>query len=216
MLTDYVHPGSLRNRLRNARFARFLQFINSLPTPVKILDVGGTVAFWETMDIESRDGMFVTLLNLEAEPSNHPRLQSLAGDARDLSRFADGEFDVVFSNSVIEHVGSESDQLRMAREVRRVGRNYFIQTPNRFFPIEPHFQFPLFQFLPESLQVWLLRNFKLATYRRAHDRAEALEWIHEIQLLSQRQVQQMFPEAEIVREDFCGLTKSFMAIHLAA
>ena len=61
--------------------------------------------------------------------------------------FGDGEFDVAFSNSVIEHVPPEL-QAKFASEVGRVADRYFVQTPNRYFPIEPHYQLPLFQFLP--------------------------------------------------------------------
>ena len=54
--------------------------------------------------------------------------------------FPDKEFDLVFSNAVIEHVGNESDQLQFIREHSRVGKNWMITTPNRLFPIESHTQ----------------------------------------------------------------------------
>jgi 2-polyprenyl-3-methyl-5-hydroxy-6-metoxy-1,4-benzoquinol methylase len=73
-----------------------------------------------------------------------------------MPQFQNDEFDIVFSNSVIEHVGSYEEQNLMASEVRRVGKRYFIQTPNLFFPIEPHFLFPFFQFLPLDYRVTLI------------------------------------------------------------
>ncbi len=63
--------------------------------------------------------------------------------------FGDREFDIAFSNSVIEHVPPEL-QAAFAAEVSRVADRYFVQTPNRYFPIEPHYQLPLFQFLPRQ------------------------------------------------------------------
>lgn len=54
--------------------------------------------------------------------------------------FQDEEFDFVFSNAVIEHVGNESDQILFIKEHARVGKNWMITTPNRLFPIESHTQ----------------------------------------------------------------------------
>jgi SAM-dependent methyltransferase len=62
--------------------------------------------------------------------------------------FADGAFDIVFSNAVIEHVGSRADQAAFARELCRVGRAFFVTTPDRWFPIEHHTGVPLLHYLP--------------------------------------------------------------------
>ena len=68
-----------------------------------------------------------------------------------MPEFTTGEFDVVFSNSVIEHVGDFDDQRRMADEVRRVGRRFFVQTPNRWFPLEVHTRLPFVHWLPDAV-----------------------------------------------------------------
>jgi len=169
------------------------------------------VRFWRTVPDEARRDLEVTLLN--HAPASEPLpagFRSLLGDARDLSRFADNAFDAVFSNSVIEHVGGPSDQLQMAHEVRRVGRLYYVQTPNRGFPIEPHFQFPIFQYLPESVQVALLQRFPLGWYDRISDAAEARTIARSIRLLSKRELQALFPDGAVWTEWFMGLPKSFV------
>ena len=143
-------PSPSRGACASKRFAFFEQLIAPLVKPLRILDVGGTEDFWQSMGFGDRDDMWVTLLNVTAVATSSPQFVSIAGDARDLSQFKRREFDVVFSNSVIEHVGDFADQKRMADEVQRVGKRYFVQTPNRYFPIEPHFLFPCFQFLPEA------------------------------------------------------------------
>jgi hypothetical protein len=104
-----------------------------------------------------------------------------------------------------------ADQQRMANEVRRVGRRYYIQTPNRYFPIKPHFLFPLFQFLPITWRVWLVQHFNLGWYSRIPDYRRALAEVTSIRLLSKAELLQLFPEATIFEEKFFGLVKSFVA-----
>jgi hypothetical protein len=117
--------------------------------------------------------------------------------------FADGEFDIAFSNSVIEHVPADR-QRAFAAEVQRVAKRYFIQTPNRYFPIEPHYQVPFFQFLPERARRALNRRFTLGWQGKGH-------W-EEITLLSAKDMKRLFPDAKIKRERLLGLTKSLMAV----
>lgn len=211
---DYTDQASVAYRLRRRRFGAFLQLLDKLPRPVSILDVGGTESFWQMMGIGEIDDVDITLLNLGHYETCTPHISCVAGDARDLSRYEDGQFDVVFSNSVIEHVGTFDDQLAMADEVRRVGRSYFVQTPNFYFPIEPHFQFPCMQFLPLGLQVQLLCRFPIGAYPRATSQEEAYRWASEFRLLTAGQFRKLFPDAQIIRERYFGLTKSFMAVHL--
>ena len=172
---DYRRPGSIANRLRQRRFALFEDLLAGQPEPRRILDVGGTAAFWDSHGYASRPGTEIVLLNIVAAPSEHSNMVSVVGDAADMSAFADGEFEVVFSNSVIEHLETRERQTRMAREIQRVGRRYFVQTPNHRFPIEPHFLFPGFQFLPLRVRVELLRHVPLGitrTRRTAPRRSE--------------------------------------------
>ena len=138
-------------------------------------------------------------------------MEVVIGDARDMSMFAEGEFDIVFSNSVIEHVGSFSDQAAMAREVQRVGRRFFVQTPNRYFPIEPHFLFPGFQFLPLTTRAWLHCRFDLGWMRRAESAEAAMTEVKQLRLLSRAELQKLFPHASIHVERFAGIPKSFVA-----
>lgn len=112
--------------------------------------------------------------------------------------FPDSEFDVVFSNSVIEHLGTYEDQWKMAEEVRRVGQRYFVQTPNKYFPIEPHFLVPFCQFFPTALRAWLLTRFDLGWHKRAANYKTA---------------RRLFPEANLYKERVWGLTKSFIVYH---
>ncbi len=101
----------------------------------------------------------------------------------------------------------------MANEVRRVGSRYFIQTPNRYFPVEPHFLVPGFQFLPLEAKVWLSTHFQLGWRPKYADRVEAGKEVARISLLTQRQLAQLFPEASLYTERFAGMPKSFVAYY---
>jgi hypothetical protein len=211
--TNYSNPQATVQRLRRRRFRRFWEMLQRIPPPRRVLDVGGNQPYWEMMSLEyNLAGTQIVLLNLQAVPVSLDGFSSLAGDGRDLSRFADQEFDLVHSNSTIEHVGDWSDQQRMALEVQRVGRGYFIQTPNRSFPIEPHFLLPLFQFYPPVIQTWLLTHFAVGHSERLADAADARDLLAHTRMLTEKEFQALFPEARIEAEVFWGIKKSFMAV----
>jgi hypothetical protein len=185
-----------------------------------MLDVGGTVGFWENGRAIFRDmtGVDITIINKEPvdisrreNEKDNVRINYRLGDARFMSEFESGQFDIVFSNSVIEHVGDYSDQRKMANEVMRVGKRYFVQTPYFYFPIEPHFAFPFFQFFPIWFRVWLLCHFSLGWSGRVDDRNKARDLVAEIRLLKRRELADLFPGAMIYDEKFCGITKSLIA-----
>jgi hypothetical protein len=206
------NPKSLASLLRRRRFALFRTLLEAPPMAASVLDIGGTVEFWQAMG-DMPAGLTVTLLNQNAQSRSLPQgFRAVTGDARALTDFASGSFDVVFSNSVIEHVGGFADQRRMADEVRRVGKRYFVQTPNRWFPIEPHFLLPYFQFYPQPVQVALTQRFALGWYQRIPERERAARHVAQHRLLTARELRSLFPDARIHRERIAGLTKSLIAI----
>jgi len=178
----------------------------------RILDVGGTPANWLLAKVRP----YVTLLNM-------PRVQEhstegftvVSGDGCQLP-FRDQSFEIVFSNSVIEHVGSSEQQRRFAGEVRRVGKRYWVQTPNRWFPVEQHLLTPLVHWLPASFQrAWVTRWTVWDLVERASpDRREFYieHYLRDIRLLSVSELAALFPGAEILRERKWGWTKSLIAM----
>ncbi len=213
---DEKNGTSLSTELRRKRFERFRTLFESLPKienkPITILDVGGRVTTWERAGFSqySSQQIQITILNTESVVSRYPHIQVISGDARHMPEFANQSFDVVFSNSVIEHVGDFADQTRMAEEIRRVGKRYFLQTPNRYFPIEPHFLFPGFQFLPIALKIKLIQSFNLGWRPKTPDYEAASELARSVELLSKGQLAKLFPGAKIYAEKFGGLNKSYM------
>jgi len=80
---------------------------------------------------------------------DHGPFKFFEADGCNLAAFADHSFDIAHSNSVLEHVGSWARMVQFAKEVSRVSEKYFVQTPNYWFPIEPHFVTPFFQWFPK-------------------------------------------------------------------
>jgi hypothetical protein len=211
-LADNSDRRSLATRMRRRRFELFLSLLRTIEGHVEILDIGGTQQFWDLMLGDDPGDLRVTLLNVEPQQVSSPRFVSAVGDARSLPQYQPRGFDVVFSNSVIEHVGSYDDQRRMANEIRRVGQRFFVQTPNKRFPLEPHFLLPWFQYLPVGARAWLVNNFDVGWYKRIPDAGVARAEVGSIQLLTRRRFSSLFPGARIHQEKLAGLTKSFVAI----
>jgi len=209
---DYSRSDSWVNQLRNRRFQLFESLIAPLISdqPLTILDLGGTPDYWVQRGLADDPKLAITVLNLTGPARSVQRVNCIVGDATDLSDFAQDQFDIVFSNSVIEHLGNLPAQQRMAEEARRVGRGYLVQTPARSFPIEPHVLLPGFQFLNQSTQRWVLTRTGLSGLGRMSADA-AGDLIAELRLLSGQEVRTLFPDATIYREKIGGLTKSYTA-----
>jgi SAM-dependent methyltransferase len=177
-------------RARRRRYQTFREALGVGPGD-RILDVGCGSAGLLALDPEGN----VVGLDMREQPAYPGEL--VVGDARDMP-FADDAFDVAYCNSLIEHV-EPTDRPRVAAEIRRVARRWFVQTPNLWFPIEPHVLLPGFQFLPEAAQRRVARLGASGGYER-------------IRLLDRRELRSLFPESEILSERVGPLTKSLMAV----
>jgi hypothetical protein len=207
---DNARSDSLAAKMRRKRFAFFLQLLNTVPRPLTILDVGGRQRFWEVMDFSQEPGIHITVLNIEPAEIHHANFVALTGDATCMDNLLDNQFDVVFSNSVIEHVGSFGQQKQMACEVQRVAQRYFVQTPNYYFPIEPHFLFIGFHWLPIEVRAWLHSHFNLGWRQRVPDKRHARAEVGQIHLLKKQELCALFPQAHLYQEKVLGFTKSFV------
>jgi hypothetical protein len=164
----------------------------------KILDVGGEYYFWEPL-AHIKD---VTLLNLHKSGENE-RIKSIEYSGTNFP-FKDDAFDVVFSNSTIEHVGDHYRQKLFASEVRRVSKKYFIQVPSYWFFYEPHAQIPFFQFLSVPLKRLVRKIFTRSPY--------SIEDLLQIRLLKKSDIKLLFPNSKIITERFLFMPKSYFII----
>tara|TARA_Y100001978_G_C23678239_1_gene427612 strand:- start:222 stop:911 length:690 start_codon:yes stop_codon:yes gene_type:complete len=215
-LANSSHSFSLANKFRRKRIEVFKKFIEDMDlNEINILDVGGTPVFWKNMMIDKKHiNLKITLLNLDKLSQEDNTFIYVQGDAIDLGMFSNKQFDLVFSNSVIEHVCGENgvtflDQQKMANEIQRVGKRFYVQTPNYWFPIEPHFLCPFFQYFPTWIKAFLLRSFNLGWYSKISDKDESFRVAKSIRLLTLEEMNKLFPNSFTFKEKFYGLNKSF-------
>lgn len=217
---NYESADSFAFRLRKKRAERIKELIELYwrgNGSVKILDIGGSEIYWKILSYEflMDKNVKITILNLPAKvplPDNNQVFSFVTGDGCDLSCYKDNEFDISHSNSVLEHVGNEFRVKKFVSESKRVGKTCYLQTPNFWFPIEPHFLVPFFQFLPLTIKARLLTIFNLGQFERIRSFNQAYVLVSSIKLLTARNLHELFPKAAFFRERFFFMTKSFMII----
>ena len=177
---DYLHswrgrlvdePDSWASRRRAERAGWLLTTFPDL-TDMTVVDLGGRAGTWAAMSVRPDH---VDLVNLEDSPdAGLDWIDSHRADACSLpDHLRSRRYDLVFSNSVIEHVGGHERRERFAETVHQLAPAHWIQTPYRYFPIEPHWLAPGFQFLPIPARSALLRRGRSSTPCRRVERVRS-------------------------------------------
>jgi hypothetical protein len=205
-------PNSISARSRASRWQIFRSTFPDIGE-MRVLDLGGTPETWRLSPVKP---FHVTVLNLYdyGDPGG-PDLDHIQGDAcragevlKEWGRQSD--FDLVFSNSLIEHVGGHARRVDLAKQVRELAPRHWVQTPYRYFPLEPHWLFPAMQFMPAMARVSIAMHWPLSwTVNKADLAREQVLWT---ELLSITEMRDLFPDSVIVREKALGLTKSLIAV----
>ena len=185
-----LEPVSAKVRFR--RMARCKE-VMAVRTGLRVLDLGGQPAIWDGIE----DPLDITCVNLPGvaltDHPTHHRIDYVEGDACSLPHYGPGDFDLIFSNSVIEHVGDGARRAAFADEVRRLETPYWIQTPSRWFPLEAHCGMPFWWFYPRPL-----RQFFCDRWRR-----ELPEWTDMVEgttVLSASELRRLFPNGQLAHE----------------
>ena len=202
-------PGSWGARRRARRWTWLVETFPDLAA-MSVVDLGGSVESWRCAPVRPRH---VHIVNLEEQPGEVPDWAEVdRGDACALpDRIRSRRYDLAFSNSVIEHVGGHERRLRFAESVRGLADAYWVQTPYRYFPIEPHWVAPGMQFTPIAVRRRLAHRWPLQ-HTKARDAAEALEGVLWVELLDRTQMRYYFPDAVLRSERIMGMTKSLIAV----
>lgn len=212
----YASTGSLSRRFRERRFVRVASIIDRIIAEkgrCRIADIGGTKYYWDIAEgFAASRNVEITLINPKEAQASAGKFRYLDGDATDLSALDDMSFDFVHSNSVIEHVGDWPKMAAMAANVRRLAPCYYVQTPNFWFPYEPHFRCLIVHWLPEQVRYRLVKRFALGFAGAQGSVDAAVRRVQSARLLDEGQMRALFPDAVIAREKVLGLTKSVIAV----
>lgn len=217
MITRSYRGGrSLSRRFREARFRRFLPLIDDIierKGGCRIADIGGSRYYWDIIsDFVQTRPIEIHLINREHDAAANDAFVNITGDATSLTDHADNSFDFVHCNSVIEHVGGWNEMQRTATEIRRLAPAYYVQTPNFWFPYEPHFRCVFFHWLPEQIRIRLVMRFALGFADRKNTISEAVARVQSARLIDQAQMRALFPDAAHSAERVFGSKKSLIAI----
>jgi hypothetical protein len=202
-------PGSLGQRKRARRWDWVREAFPDIES-MSVIDLGGTAEAWLRAPLRPAR---VHVVNLEKSSLEAPAswIRVDQADACDLpARIREGKYDLVYSNSVIEHVGGHSQRMRFADSVHMLAEQHWVQTPYRYFPIEPHWLFPGFQFLPLNVRAELSRRWPLV-HTPSGSWDEGLRAAMGVELLSRAQMAFYFPDSTLRTERMVGIVKSLIA-----
>jgi hypothetical protein len=207
-LRDYVVDGeqSIGERMRQRRWELLRSTFPDIES-MSVADLGGTAQTWLRGPIRPAS---VHVINLQPDEAPVPWIRVDQADVCELpARIAGRHYDLVFSNSVIEHVGGYMQRMRFAEVTHKLADRHWVQTPYRYFPIEPHWIFPGFQFLPLCVRGRIAQHWPLA-HTRAVGSDGGRRAAMETELLSCAEMSYYFPHSELRFERFLGLVKSLV------
>lgn len=199
-ILNVVQPGTRSIRMRA------FEALFGLTPGTRIIDLGGTAEIWGLVPTP----LDITIVNLPGVPVNadvrsHHRFTFLEGDATKLVQFADNSFDIVFSNSVIEHVGDATNRARFASEVQRLAKRYYVQTPCKQFPVEVHTGIPFWWYLPRAFRDRMHRKWAVTLPLWN-------EMVMGTTVLSKAEFQGLFPDSTLRTERLLGIPKSYFVV----
>jgi hypothetical protein len=214
--------GAVRSRAARKRSSLFRARLQSMRRPVRIIDLGGSAQMWRRWGVTADDGLHIVLANPHRSDTTHRSetlpggfVQSWSVDVLELSAQSFEAYDLIFSNSMLEHLPSRADQHLLAKTIETSGKPYFIQVPNKHCIVDPHFPHPLAAFFamwPRRLQVWAHHRHALGSSGRAATMSASRKAIESYHPLARGDLQALFPSARVVTEWNLGLPMSLVAI----
>lgn len=183
----------------------------------KILDVGSEINPHGDRCLQLIDSYpwksKVSAINASAErieliKKYYPEVEAVIGDARDLP-WPDKYFDAVYCNAVIEHLGDFENQKKMAAEIMRVGKRWFVTTPNRWFPFEFHLRLPFVTWLPAHSYLYAGR---IISYNHVHKKYMFGIKHDGLSLLTARQLKSCFPNSKIIKQRVTFMAETLIVV----
>lgn len=206
-------PESLGAHKRAARWELFGRLFPNIEQ-MRIIDLGGTTEAW--LRAPYRPAHVVVMNLFEPGDQCEDWLIPHTGDACAARASLETaglstDYDLVFSNSLLEHVGGHANRLAVAQEVHALAPRHWVQTPYRYFPIEPHWLFPGMQLLPIAARGQIAAHWPLA-HTMPDSSESAFSGVQWTELVGIAEMRTYFPGSVIHRERMAGLVKSLIAI----
>ena len=178
---------------------------------MRVLDLGGYAALWDLAEVAPAS---VVAVNLDPRGSSSDLVEYVQADACDLPEaLRRRDFDLVFSNSLLEHLGGHVQRVKFADTVAKAAPHHWIQTPYRYFPVEPHWVVPFMQFLPFRARLAIAEHWPHGPANSdTRDRGRAIDEVAMVELVGITEMRRYFPGSVIWRERFSGLVKSIIAV----
>lgn len=209
----------LFSKLSNISRQRKLELFNRIIVPtetMKVLDVGAEVDPSGGRGVQFIDfypwKKNISAINLSPEhissiKQHYPEIEAVVGDACELP-WSDKYFDIVYSNAVIEHLGTLEKQRKMAAEIMRVGKKWFVTTPNRWYPFEFHMRLPFVTWLPGNAYLWAGRIISYNHLRRKYMFGIKRK---DLRLITSRELQNCFPRSGIIKQRVTFMAETLIA-----
>jgi len=211
---------SIFTRLSKISRIRKLKLFNKLMSPTKetrILDVGAEISPNSECNVQFIDCYpwknNVSAINLSSEHISlikqyYPEVDVRVGDACNLP-WEDKHFDIVYSNAVIEHLGNFERQKKMATEIMRVGKSWFVTTPNRWYPFEFHMRLPFVTWLPRNGYIWF---GQVISYN--HVKRKYMTGIRHdsLRLMTAKELGRCFPSTRIIKQRVTFMAETLICV----
>ena len=211
---------SIFTRLSKISRIRKLELFNKLMNPTKemrILDVGAVISLNSECNLQFIDNYpwenNVSAINLSSEHISlikqyYPEVDARVGDACALP-WEDKHFDIVYSNAVIEHLGNFEKQKKMAAEIMRVGKSWFVTTPNRWYPFEFHMRLPFVTWLPRN---GYIRFGQVISYN--HVKRKYMTGIRrdDLRLMTAKDLKHCFPTSRIIKQRVTFMAETLICV----
>lgn len=221
MLRKFVRK--VRSHTRSRRARAFFDRIQRLPgKQLSIVDLGGTAAFWPDWRVNEGHQLRITLVNdHHIDKSNIgydnsiPFISEIVRDATELQLGDLSQFDLIFSNSMLEHIPDPAKRKKLCAMIEESKKPYFIQVPNKYALIDPHFPHPMVPFFaryPRELQAWLLSRHALGSGGRSTSYVDALNRLKSYNPLGPSDLQALFPSGTLLIEKTFGLPLSLIVV----
>lgn len=199
-------PGSVAAKARQRRWAMLLDRFPRLGE-MDVVDLGGTVDYWLSAPVRPRT---LCVVNLRGSELGEPPSWARTVEADACTWSPSGRYDLVVSNSLIEHLTGWERRRMLSDQIHRLADHHWVQTPYRYFPVEPHWICPFLQHAPVAVRAWVSRWWPLM-HSRAQDWHTSVYNALEVDLLSKTEMRWLFPDSQLLVEGWMGLPKALIA-----